>query len=237
MAMVYKESYLQMVNEPQTGLTLPTSVAEGGGETRSLHSVPGAKLSASKMLSVLKMPLTRPYCCDNCRGFRPTIARSHLLWLLQYASTPQPTAISSPGPCPHLCQACTSPVWDHKLCSEVLQKGANVESQLQAVPEVPVHAQQAPHWLVVALSVRQLVHNTDKVVVGDGELTVLPSPVLEGHGWWAGWKRWLSGSISMAHAWCCQRDHFQSCTVSSCFARVSTMDAACSMNHRICLPK
>lgn len=36
MAMVYRESYLQMVNEPQTGLTLPTSVAEGGGEIRSL---------------------------------------------------------------------------------------------------------------------------------------------------------------------------------------------------------
>lgn len=77
MAMVYRESYLQMVNEPQTGLTLPTSVAEGGGEIRSLH--PGAKLSAPKMLSMLKMLLTRPYCYDKCRGFRPTIARSHLL--------------------------------------------------------------------------------------------------------------------------------------------------------------
>lgn len=141
-------------------------MAEGGGGIPSLHSVLGAKLPASKMLLMLKVPLTRPYCCDNCRGFRPTIARSHLLWLLQYASTPQPTATSSPGPCPHLCQPCPSPVWSHKLCSEVLQKQVNGESLLQAVPGVPVQAQQPPHWLVVAVSVQQLIHNTDKAVVG-----------------------------------------------------------------------
>ena len=65
----------------------------------------------------------------------------------------------------------------------MLQKREKGESLLQVVPEVPEQVQQAPHWLFVALSVQQLIHNADKVVVGDGELTVLRSPVLGHQGW------------------------------------------------------
>lgn len=74
-------------------------------------------------------------------------------------------------------------VWGHKLSSGVLQKREKGESLLQAVSEVPAEVQPAPHCLFVALSVQQLTHNADKVVVGDGELTVLPSPVPGDHGW------------------------------------------------------
>lgn len=68
----------------------------------------------------------------------------------------------------------------------MLQKREKGESLLQAGPEVPEEVQQAPHWLFVALSVQQLVHNADKVVVGDGELTVLPSFV-PGGSWMVNW--------------------------------------------------
>lgn len=68
----------------------------------------------------------------------------------------------------------------------MLQKREKGESLLQAGPEVPEEVHQAPHWLFVALSVQQLIHSADKVVVGDGELTVLPS-LVPGGSWMVNW--------------------------------------------------
>lgn len=53
--------------------------------------VPGAKLPTSKTLSRLKMPFTRPPCCEHCKCFRLTITPLHLL---QHTSMPQPVAPS-----------------------------------------------------------------------------------------------------------------------------------------------
>lgn len=138
------------------------------------------------------MPLTRPYCCDNCRHFRPTIASSHLPWLLQYASPPQPMATSSSG----LCLQCAS---SHPTSARLASHQSGLTSSVlgcfrkgkmgkaccrlgQRYLEVQQEVQRAPRCLFAALAVQQLIHNADKVVVGNGDLTVLPSPAPG--GWW-----------------------------------------------------